>query len=570
MIRVCPKKISIFILILSIPILLGATSLFNTKKAPNFNIIGIDDPLLKNVQERLKELSETKPIQNQSDEELREQILESLKPYGYFKASIYLQRNPFLVKIDPGPQMRIGQVFVDIVGEGASNPEIKEVMQHLPLKAGDPLDSSLYEDLKQNFLTATEHQGFLRAHFSTSELLIDLDNYVAKINLVFDTGHQYYFGKVEFDPTYISPKLLYRYLPFQYGQPYSTDDILKLNSQLSGSGYFKSVTITPNTNTDERYIPIRVHLSRASRMNYSFGLGYGTDTGVRGRAGFSVVPVNRLGHKFNLIALGSSAQSALLAQYLIPGRNPMVNNYFITGNLSNLSYDAGHSNLAQLSIGQQHNLPTFQRNLSINGLYEGYRYHLLPREYKFTFYPRGSFTWLNTKDKLFSPTGYNLNLRILGASKALLSEENFIQGIINLKAALNVEPIRTRFYFHTIQGLTQINQINNLPLSLAPLLGGAENLKAYNFNSIGPGKVLTYVGFEIQKETKDKWYLVGFFDSGDVYQPSSRSLQKDVGAALMWVSPVGPIKIGLAQAVDNHFRRAHKSPKLVINMGPDL
>ncbi len=39
----------------------------------------------------------------------------------------------------------------------------------------------------------------------------------------------------------------------------------------------------------------------------------------------------------------------------------------------------------------------------------------------------------------------------------------------------------------------------------------------------------------------------------------------------MWVSPVGPIKISVAQAVDNHFDRIPgRSPKLVINMGPDI
>lgn len=113
----------------------------------------------------------------------------------------------------------------------------------------------------------------------------------------------------------------------------------------------------------------------------------------------------------------------------------------------------------------------------------------------------------------------------MGASKALFSNENFIQASINAKAALTLPQIRTRFYFHTIQGITAINNIKKLPLSLALLLGGAENLKGYKYNSIGPGKILTYAGLEIQKETKENWYLIGFFDSGDVYRPNTRKLK---------------------------------------------
>lgn len=38
----------------------------------------------------------------------------------------------------------------------------------------------------------------------------------------------------------------------------------------------------------------------------------------------------------------------------------------------------------------------------------------------------------------------------------------------------------------------------------------------------------------------------------------------------MWVSPIGPIKIGLAQPINNRWQRTSNNPRLVINMGPDL
>lgn len=73
---------------------------------------------------------------------------------------------------------------------------------------------------------------------------------------------------------------------------------------------------------------------------------------------------------------------------------------------------------------------------------------------------------------------------------------------MDIKAAMRIEPLRLRLYGHAIQGVTAINNINQQPVSLALLLGGMDNLKAFGFNSIGPGRILSYGGFEIQKETK--------------------------------------------------------------------
>lgn len=52
--------------------------------------------------------------------------------------------------------------------------------------------------------------------------------------------------------------------------------------------------------------------------------------------------------------------------------------------------------------------------------------------------------------------------------------------------------------------------------------------------------------------------------------PISKVWKNDAGIGLMWVSPVGPIKVGIAQPMDNHFNRNDQKPRLVINMGPDL
>lgn len=561
------KRICLLVIILLLPCLTIA------KTGAQFQIMGVKGKLLTNIQARLDELASNKPLASSSNEELKQHIEKAMYPYGFFKPEIQINRkdNTWLtIIIKPGPKLLINRLSISIIGEGKNNPEIIKALQNLPVKQGDPFNSIQYEEAKQLLTDAAEHQGYLHSLFDKAEVLINRENYTSSITLIFNTGTQYYFGQLRFNPGYIAPELLRRYVPFQYGQPFSTNQILAFNDSLSGSGYFKSVSVKPVDNGNKN-IPIDVYLEDASRVNYSFGLGYGTDTGPRGQAGIHVVPVNRLGHKFNAIALGSFNENTIKTQYIIPGNNPLVNQYEINSSLSTFSYDAGYSNSTLVSLAQRHHQPNYQRILSINNLYERFNYSNQPKEESYSFFPRAKLTWLNKSEQLFSPNGYTVSVNGLIANKAVLSQIDFAQTSIDAKAALTLETLKTRLYFHALLGITQIGNIDEFPLSLALLLGGSDNLKGYEYNSIGPGKIAQYGGFEIQKEIKPKWYLVGFFDTGDVYQPSIKCAKNDIGLGLMWVSPIGPIKIGLAEPVDNHFHRMPgRNPRLVINMGPDL
>ncbi|AUH72314.1 hypothetical protein CAB17_09735 [Legionella sainthelensi] len=533
---------------------------------------GVSGKVEANVEKRLQELQKLKPLAQFSLEDLREQVLQAIQPFGYFKADVVIQRptaQNLIVTIHPGPQIMISKIRIELVGEGAQNPALREVIKNVPLMQHTPLFTEQYEQTKLKLIDTAENQGYLHARFQKNEILIDEENYTAEITLILDTGQLYYFGQVQFDPTYINPKLLHRFVPFHPGQVYSADQILQLNNELSNSGYFSSVLVKPQI-SENSSVPIQIHTEPVSKYSYTLGAGYGTDTGVRGRAALHVIPVNRQGHKFNLLAQGSFVQNALQAQYVIPGQNPVTDQYTITGNFSNLNYSAGYSNSFLVSLAQQHRVKNYQRTLSLNSLYEGFHYALQHDTKQFLLYPKATLTFSKTKDLLFSPSGYNITINGLAANKIALSTINYAQTSLDAKAAIRIDPWRLRVYGHAIQGFIAINNIEQQPLSLALLLGGTDNLKAFSFNSIGPSRIISYAGFEVQKETKKNWYLVAFYDAGAIYNPNPLKSYYDAGGGLMWVSPIGPIKVGLAQAINHRWQRDSNSPRLVISMGPDL
>jgi len=541
------------------------------KNSTSITIYGVTDKVRVNIEKRLNELHQLKPLSEFNQDELRDQVNKALQPFGYFKAKITLQiANPeqLIITIHPGQQMLISRLHIELIGEGAENPTLRAAIKKLPLAVHTPLDTEQYNQAKKTLINTAENLGYLHATFKKAEILIDAPQNTAQITLIFDTGQQFYFGQIQFDPTYINPELLHRFAPFHPGQAYSTEQMLQFNNDLASSGYFSSVLVKPQI-TDDSTVPIHVHLQSVPKYSYTLGAGYGTDTGIRGRAALHVIPVNNKGHKLNVLAQGSFVQNALQAQYVIPGKNPVSDQYSLTGNFSNLNYTSGYSNALLLSLAQQHHVKNYQRTLSINSLYEGFHYTLQHDTKQFMLYPKATFSFINTKNVLFSPSGYNVTINALGASTAALSTINYAQISLDAKAALRIDPLRLRLYGHAIQGITAIGNINQQPLSLALLLGGTDNLKAYSFNSIGPGRILSYAGFEVQKETKKNWYLLSFFDAGDVYNPTFKHTHYDFGGGLMWVSPIGPIKAGLAQGINNQWQREN-GLRIVISMGSDL
>ena len=571
----CLKFFSSLSLIMGLCSVLAAGTSFAAEKI-EYEIKGIYSDAKKNIKERLDEIAKQDHISiNQlSEDDLEKQIKKAISPFGYFTPQVRVskEKNKLIIFVIPGRQTRVSQMIVRLTGEGADSLKIVEASQDLPLKRGDPFYSKTYEDCKTALLTAAEHEGYLKANFETSEVIVDRRQASANVTLVFNTGQRYYYGQLRFDPKYLSSELLSRYASFHYGEPYSTDEIIKLNNDLSASGYFSSVLVRPDINS-EKYVPINVHTQPVPRYSYSIGAGYGTDTGPRGRLLLNVIPVNNKGHKFNAILQGSAVDSAAQLQYLIPGQNPVTDQYILGGGYSHQNYDSGRSDSILFSAAQRHFTPKFQRTLSINALSDNYYYTQTndQRQKQFLLYPKGSVNFLHTPDPMFSPSGYSLNLNILGAAHGVGSEVDLFQAFGDGKAAYQFESIRTRFLVHGILGYNVISDINNLPYSLSFFLGGADDMKAYPINSIGPGKMILYGGLEVQKETIDKWYIIGFVDTGDVFQPSPRQLKQDVGGGLMWVSPVGPIKAGLAWAVNQRFQRVRgRRPQIVINMGPDI
>ena len=80
------------------------------------------------------------------------------------------------------------------------------------------------------------------------------------------------------------------------------------------------------------------------------------------------------------------------------------------------------------------------------------------------------------------------------------------------------------------------------------------------------GKNLLTGSLEYEHPMREQWGLAVFVDTGNAFNNfSDYELFTGVGVGLRWHSPIGPIRLDVAQDVEQEF-----SPRLHLSMGLDL
>lgn len=529
-----------------------------------YTIQGLQGDALKNAQNQLSQLETQHPEQITTVG--TQAIQDAIKPYGYFKAQVSLQQHVF--NVIPGPVIHIQSVAVSITGEGAHNTLLQTQLSHFPLKRGQPLLTEKYSAAKATLFNTALKAGYLNPTFTTQKITINLSRYTCNIQLVLDTGPRSYFGNVTFSPTPLDDSLLYRYLPFKPGQPFSSEKLLTLQNDLSSSQYFKKISVNSKTESAKNHIiPIHVKLHMKKWSQYLAGLGFGTDTGPRATFGANFFYINRYGHAISSQAMVSSVQSSAGISYKIPGDNPATDQYTLNENFSTNHLNQGSSQTQQFGVNYIKKLAHhWQRTYSLNYNIEQFKFNDMPGQASYLIIPGINFTRITTaQNRIFTNEGNFFSLNIQGALREFASNNTFFQAEIQDKAITHFSD-NDRLIFRGDVGYTYTDSLDTLPLSLRFYAGGAQSVRGFSYQSIGPGKYLAVGSAEYQHHIKGNWYGTTFYDIGNAMDNTDQAFARGVGAGIMWASPIGPIEITVAKAMS----LPGKPMRIQFTMGPDL
>src|ERR1019366_10148154 len=100
--------------------------------------------------------------------------------------------------------------------------------------------------------------------------------------LQLDTGERYAFGATTIEQNAVKESHVRRFLRYREGDPYNALELLRTQFALDDSQYYSTVEVEAGERDPVHHtVPIMIHASN-SRVRYSLGAGYGTDTGAPG------------------------------------------------------------------------------------------------------------------------------------------------------------------------------------------------------------------------------------------------------------------------------------------------
>lgn len=500
------------------------------------------------------------------------EIRQTLSPYGYFKPLIQTklvyrrQTWQAYYKITSGPLLKISQVKLSIHGEGSHNPLLKKLIAQFPFRPGDSFLSAPYEQAKEKLLASAIAEGYLSAYFSQHEVLFDQIAYTATLHLILDTGPRYYFGPVLFQQSVFKESFLRRYIPFQVGDPYSAVQLLKLQNNLTNSGYFQQVLINNfAANKQNRQIPILFKLIPRPSQQYTAGIGYSTDVGVRGTLGWESRYLNRLGHTLSVLTQLSKIQRSLQTSYTIPGKHPNTDSYTINFAVVRKQLTQVDSITQQLGVGSISQWRNWQHNLFLNYQIEHFNYINSTTTASHLLTPGIIFSRSQFDNPLFAQHGYRFNIRFQGADHDLFSSTSFLQTQMQAKYILSWNE-NSRLLVRSDIGYTWTPNPSDFPPSLLFYAGGGQSIRGYSYQSLGPGRYLLVGSAEYQHRLVNNFYGAVFFDAGNAVNRLPINLQKGAGVGIVWASAFGPMELTVGKALD----LPNQPIRLQFSMGIDL
>ncbi|MDO9478611.1 MAG: autotransporter assembly complex family protein [Pseudohongiella sp.] len=574
-----------------------ATQAQNT--APQINISGATGALEQNIRAHIgtpdARCQATQRTLNRLLPTIRRDIERAAQALGYYRLSqeVNLLEAPSAsapdaaptcwqlnISLVPGEPVRIGDINISIT-RAEHSALFAQVLAIPVLQRGQALDHSQYERLKAMISSHAIENGFFSARFVRSELSVDLENQQANVELMFDPGERYRFGQITISPLDdLSEGFLSRFLTFEPGDQYASEDLIKLRQNYNNSQYFNQIAVTPQfSQVENQQIPVTVDLVPRARRAYSTGAGVSTDNGPRFRLNYEDRYINRRGHRLN----GDLAISTLLQEpsvsYVIPLHDPVNDSLRIATGFQRQETDSYISSTMRAGVTWRSLVwDNWVQNVFLN--YQSEKAELT----NVTAESRNIQTRTNstisgvnlartrTDDPIYPTNGWRLFAQASGSHESLLSDISFAQLYGSAKMIRAIGP--GRLLLRAEIATTVADELLELPVSVRFFTGGDQSVRGFQFGELGDtndlgevvgGKHLLVGSIEYDYRIYGGWSVAAFVDTGNSFRDfGNMALKESAGLGVRWLSPIGPIRFDVAKGLDSGGFRFH------ITMGPDL
>lgn len=481
---------------------------------------------------------------------------EGMKPFGYFHPIVrswVFQDNEHwkvLINIQKGHPLIVKRLRIHISGQGKHDMLLRDFVKHFPLKKGSVFDSQVYESGKAALLNFAVKMGYLTASLQGSKVIISDTG--AQVEIPFLTARQYHFGKTTFSKVGLSEAFLARFLSYHEGQPFAEESLIKLQSDLNKTPYFKKISLqTGDQRGKASIIPVHVKLTEQLPLLYQVGAGFDTELGAQLQTRVDFRRLSKNGtYGYSEISL-SQASQRLVGSFIIPQSNPINDQNIIKAQLDQESdLQKGDSKRLDVSLLKKMDIHQITTTFGVNALIEKssptdntpfnshlvYPNFLLSRMWRFDAH-RGldKITW--------QASG-------MVSSKQLFSSLSFGRFIQKINIDWRITN-RGHVIFRNELGRTLTKDLAQVPLSLQFATGGPSSVRGYAYQTIGPpnhvGRVYKVISLEWLERIYGHWYGSVFMDAGAVGQALSQPWLISTGVGVNYRTELGRLQVSVAQ-----------------------
>jgi translocation and assembly module TamA len=559
---------------------------------------GLDSELERNVRallslESYKDRDRIEPdavqrLFRRADGEVRA----ALRPYGYYEPVVDAALEPAAngrdwrvrIEVQTGEPVLLADVSVIVRGPGASDEVFARIAAAPGLRSGERLQHAAYERVKSDLQLAAATYGYLDAKLLRNELAVDPVAHRASVFLEIETGERYRFGATSIDQHSIRPEQIRRYLRYDEGEYYDETKRLRTQFALDDSQFFSSVIVEPGAPDRVNHIvPVRISASSA-RNGYSFGAGYGTDTGARGTISWLDPRVNDRGHRLRVQLQGSRTTQNLNVRYDIPFGDPVLEKFSLQF-LDQSQQISGNVDTSEVSLRPSvtQAFGHWQRVLSANFAHTITYDPVVGREVDNLVVP--GITYASVPEgylgeELFSRTWY---AELIGSHGALGARAKFLRLDLRAERVFNLSE-RWHLLLRAEAGASAVGNFQELPGTFRFYAGGDRSVRGFAYNELSPTEVSPLTGasvrvggrhlftgtVEFERDLPRRLGVAAFTDFGNAFDRLGDPLAVSAGVGLRLRLPVVTFGLDFARAV-----RAPGFPQLPgtrvhLNISPKL
>ncbi len=513
-------------------------------------------------------------------------IHQAIQPFGYFNAQIEVSVpevdlsgnkpcDQVNIKIDLGIATLIN--LSEIILIDSNDDDFIQGIEDYSLKPGQILNQIKYEQLKNKLLNLANEKLYLDAKFIEQKIDVYPERNAADIKLLFKPGLRYQISRVNvtMDTPFLHQDLVNELVDIKPGKDVTQSELYELKQKLNSYGYFSQVLFNlGEADKVAATVPLEVKLNPAAQYDYSVGLGYSTDKGLKSAFKFNKHRLNQKGHQLNGHLNLSEVSNELNLAYKVPAKKKPVSKWHNiqlgyrdeqTDNVSSQTTKLGFSTTRIHSNRWQNvNFVDILHETFDTGVAQGDSLLIVP-----------GVSWSVTDaDNLARPTrGYKLQTGLIAASRDLLSDASFAQLSLSGKFIHSLDSVN-RLLLRAQLGATASSDFDDLPTTYRFFAGGDQSIRGFDYESISPlnasgdlagGKHLAIGSIELEHQFAHQWAVAAFTDFGDAFSEEF-DFKYSVGVGLRWFSPIGPIRIDMGVPLDQDSTNF----RLHITVGPDL